>query len=263
MKTKKDSWNSGDAYEYFMGRWSMLMAPVFLQWLNVPSNKSWLDIGCGTGALSEAIFQKSLPAKICCVDPSAEFLERAKQKTFQADFHVANAINLPFPDNAFDIVVSGLAINFFPDLMAALSEMKRVLKKNGTIAAYVWDYSGKMEFLRYFWDTACELDVKARDVDEGIRFPICNADKLSKVFKQADLTDIETTFLDVDIVFKDFEDYWNPFLGAQGPAGGYLASINKELQIKIRDTLRGKLPVDSNGSIKLLARSIAIRATSN
>lgn len=260
MENKSDTWNSGDPYEYFMGRWSRLMAPVFLNWMNVPYNLSWLDVGCGTGALSEAIFQNYIPAYLCCIDPSADFLEKAKRKnSFDADFFTGSASSLPFADNSFDIVVSGLALNFFIDTTAALSEMKRVLKKGGTIAAYVWDYSGKMEFLRLFWDAACEVDVNASELDEGNRFPICNVDQLREKFEQSGLTNIEITLLDIDTVFKNFEDYWNPFLGGQGPAPSYLASLDTDLQERIKNNLHKKLNDDPNGSIRLLARAIAIR----
>jgi ubiquinone/menaquinone biosynthesis C-methylase UbiE len=260
LEEKPDKWNSADPYEYFMGRWSKLIALVFLKRLNFPYNLSWLDIGCGTGALSEAIFRNYKPAYLCCVDPSAEFLEKAKEKkSFKADFLTGSASDLPLADNSFDIVVSGLALNFFPDLTAALSEMKRVLKKNGIIAAYVWDYAGRMEFLRLFWDAASEVDANAIKLDEGSRFPICNPDNLKREFGQAGLIDIETSSLDIDTVFTNFEDYWNPFLGGQGPAPGYLASVNKDVQDKIKSVLQKKLEVDSNGSIKLLARAIAVR----
>ncbi len=260
MEEKPDTWNSGDPYEYFMGRWSKLMAPEFLSWLNFPHNLSWLDVGCGTGALSEAIFRNYKPSSLCCVDLSAEFVEKAKEKkSFNADFLTAGASDLPLTDNCFDIVVSGLALNFFPDLTASLLEMKRVLKINGTIAAYVWDYKERMEFLRLFWDAACEVDVNATKLDEGNRFPICNAGNLKKEFEKAGLTAIETSPVDIDTVFTNFEDYWNPFLGGQGPAPGYLASVDKDLRDKIKTVLRGKLHVDSNGSIKLLARALAVR----
>ena len=260
LEKKPDTWNSGDPYEYFMGRWSRLMAPVFLNWLNLPLNLSWLDVGCGTGSLSEAIFRGSRPTYLCCVDPSWEFLQQAKDKhSFDADFVAGSASELPLSDNTFDVVVSGLALNFFPDLRRAITEMKRVLKEGGTLAAYVWDYSGKMEFLRLFWDAASEVDVNANRLDEGIRFPICNADNLRELFEQSGLTNIETAYADIDTVFNDFDDYWNPFLGGQGPAPGYLASLDTDIQEKIRRTLYNKLASHTNVPIKLLARAIAIR----
>lgn len=259
-KSGADTWNSGDPYEYFMGRWSSLMAPVFLHWLRCPPNQSWLDLGCGTGALSEAIFQHSHPAHLISVDPSAAFLEKARAKnSFQADLIVGTASEIPVADQSCDIVVSGLALNFFPDPDAALSEMKRVLKKDGTIGAYVWDYAGKMEFLRFFWDAAVALDQNATELDEGRRFPICHAGKLEEAFARAGFTDVKTTLLDIDTTFANFDDYWNPFLGGQGPAPGYLASLGKVEQAQLRNHLHQKLTPDSEGRIKLLARAIAIR----
>ena len=236
------------------------MAPVFLEWLQFPNNMSWLDIGCGTGALSEAIYRNCKPAYLCCIDPSAEFLEKTKDRlSGEADFTIASATNIPKADKTFDIVVSALALNFFPDLSGAFSEMKRVLKTRGTIAAYVWDYSSKMEMLRFFWDAASEVDPNAHRFDEGIRFPICNALNLRDAFQSAGLLDIQTSYLDIHTVFKNFEDYWDPFLGGQGPAPGYLVSLPEHVREKLKAAIQKRLPVEPGGSINLLARAIAIR----
>lgn len=236
------------------------MAPVFLDWLNFPINRSWLDVGCGTGALSEAIYKKCKPANLTGIDPSAGFLEKAKMRLpHDVDFSPGSASSIPKADGAFDIIVSGLALNFIPDLDKAFSEMKRVLKANGTIAAYVWDYADRMDFLRIFWNTACQLQQDAREFDEGFRFPICNIQNLMYAFQEAGLVEIETSYLDITTGFKNFEDYWNPFLGGQGPAPGYLASLPAELREELKNTIYRNLPVAADGSINLLARAIAIR----
>ena len=236
------------------------MAPLFLDWLHLPAGLSWLDIGCGTGALSEAISHRCKPAYLCCVDPSTEFLAKAKEKiSGDADLLQGSASRIPAADGRFDVVVSALALNFFPDLTVAFSEMKRVLKNNGIIAAYVWDYADRMEFLRLFWDAAKEVDPNAVNFDEGIRFPICNANNLKSTFEQMGLTRIETSNLDVNIEFINFADYWDPFLGGQGPAPGYLSSLDKDLQNDLNNALHKKLPVRENGTIILLARAIAVR----
>jgi len=255
-----DKWNAGDPYEYFMGRWSSLMAPEFLKWLNLSSNKNWLDVGCGTGALSAAIEQNGRPLKITCVDTSENYIEKVKQRiSLSSDFRVASAENLPFENESFDIVVSGLALNFFQDLEKALSELKRVLKQNGVIAAYVWDYSDRMDFLRYFWDAAYQIDPKSRELDEGLRFPICNSMSLIKAFKNANLKDVESSKLDIDTIFENFDDYWIPFLGGQGPAPSYLASLNNEDRNDLKIRLKERLKLEPNGSIKLLGRAIAVK----
>jgi ubiquinone/menaquinone biosynthesis C-methylase UbiE len=257
-----DSWDSGDPYEYFMGRWSKLMAPVFLEWLNCPANLLWLDIGCGTGALSEAIFKHNKPAKLSCVDPSSEFLEKAMQRlSGNVDFSVGNASDIPRDSQIFDVVVSGLALNFFPDVNSAFAEMKRILKPNGTLAAYVWDYNDRMDFLKLFWDIACELDPDAQKLHEGFRFPICHPFRLVEIFEKAGLSDIKTSNLDISTVFRDFNDYWNPFLGGQGPAPSYVATLNEDKREQLKKALYKKLPIESDGSIKLLARAIGIQGT--
>lgn len=260
MKEKTDPWNSGDPYEYFMGRWSRKMAPVFVRWLGGAPGLSWLDVGCGTGALGEAICHDSDPRHLYCIDPSAEFLQKARQKeSIQADFRQGTASAIPLADHSVDVVVSGLALNFFPDLPAALQEMKRVANDRGTIAAYVWDYAGRMDFLRVFWDAACACDPAACALDEGRRFPICHPDTLAAAFSQAGLTGIETALLDIDTVFFNFDDFWNPFLGGQGPAPGYLAAAGPAIRDQIRASLQEKLDPGPGQPVRLLARAIAVR----
>jgi len=260
MSGIKDKWNDGDPYEYFMGRWSSLMALEFLKWLNVGSNKNWLDVGCGTGALSEAIELNCKPQKLTCIDPSESFIEKVKRRiSIIGEFVVGGVDRMPFENDCFDIIVSGLALNFFPNLEIALSELKRVSKPNAVIAAYVWDYSGRMDFLRYFWDAAYQIDPKSRELDEGLRFPICNSDNLVKLFKHTKLKDVESAHLDIDTIFKDFDDYWKPFLGLQGPAPSYLASLNNRLQEDLKNIIKERFQFESDGSIKMLGRAIAIR----
>ena len=255
-----DKWDAGDRYEYFMGRWSSLMAPVFLNWLKVPSDKNWLDVGCGTGALSEAIVQNCKPKNLSCIDTSESFIEKVKQRiSITGEYRVGSVDNLPFENESFEIIVSGFALNFFPNLERALSELKRVTKQNGLIAAYVWDYSGRMDFLRYFWDAAYQIDPKSRELDEGLRFPICNSENLINTFENANLKDVESAILDINTNFKNLDDYWNPFLDGQGPAPSYLASLNGELQNTLKNKIREILQFESNGSIKLLGRAIAIK----
>ena len=260
MIKQNDSWDSSESYEVFMGRWSQQIAPKFLIWLNSPVNLSWLDLGCGTGALSKAIHSYCQPKSVTCIDPSPQFLIKAKEKIFdKAEFIVGTSTNIPKANETFDKVVSGLALNFFQDLDNSFSEMKRVLKKKGEIAAYVWDYSDRMDFLRLFWDVAKKIDPGSQNLDEGVRFPICNTNNLKNTFQDAGLTNIETTYLDIDTIFSNFEDFWKPFLGGQGPAPGYLHSLPESLRNEIKAQIRETMTFKSDGSIILLARAIAIK----
>ena len=260
MAEMQDKWNAGDPYEYFMGRWSILMAPAFLKWLNIPPQMSWLDVGCGTGALSVAIEKHGAPLKLSCIDPSAEFINTVRKKISPFGTALVGSVEeLPFQTESFDSVVSGLALNFFPNTERALSEMKRVSKQNGVVAAYVWDYSDRMEFLRYFWDAACQIDPEAGAYDEGRRFPICRTENLARQFNKAGLTDIETSFIDIETVFTDFDDYWKPFWGGQGPAPGFLLSLSKQSQNALKEKILERIKFEPDGSIKLAARALVVR----
>lgn len=236
------------------------MAPVFLNWLQLPAGLHWLDLGCGTGALSEAIANNCRPGGLTGVEPSPEFLEKAKKKlSGRGNFLPGSATSIPAQDDAVDVVVSGLALNFFPDLDAALVEMQRVLKPGGTMAAYVWDYADRMDFLRIFWDTVLETDPGSKALDEGARFTICNRMELEKAFSGIGLAKVETAFLDIETVFASFDDYWTPFLGGQGPAPGYLASLDQPKLEAFNIAIQKKLPIEADGSIRLLARAIGVK----
>ncbi len=262
MESIKDKWNNSDSYEYFMGRWSSLMAVSFLEWLNVPAGKNWLDIGCGTGALSEAIEKQANPHTLSGIDASKFFIDKAKQRLLKPHIYTAATVDhLPFENEKFEILVSGLAFNFFPDPEKALLEIKRVSKPKAIIAAYVWDYAGKMEFLRYFWDAAYSLDSNTKNLDEGIRFPICNTEKLSALFQKMVLKNVVTSFLDIETVFKDFDDYWNPFLGGQGPAPGYLQSLDTKSQLRLKNEIQQRITLETDGSIRLIGRAIVVKGT--
>ena len=133
------------------------------------------------------------------------------------------------------MVVSGLVLNFVPNTALGLAEMRRVVGPGGTIAAYVWDYAGKMELMRHFWDAAVELDPKVRDLDEGVRFPLCQPVRLERAFREANLVAVEVVPVDVPTRFRDFDDYWTPFLGGQGPAPAYAMSLDEASRDRLRD----------------------------
>jgi len=256
-----DNWERGNPYEQYVGRWSRRVAPRFLSWLNVPDHRRWLDVGCGTGALSAAILDQCSPASVVGVEPSEGFLKTAAENLAgRAALRQGSATAIPLADASVDVVVSGLVLNFVPDQRAALGEMARVTEKGGTIAAYVWDYAGKMELMRYFWDAAVELDANAARLDEGPRFPLCRPAALEKLFADAALKGAEVKPIDIPTRFASFDDYWHPFLGGQGPAPAYAMSLDEAVRVRLRDHLRERLPTAADGSISLIARAWAARA---
>ena len=258
---RKSEWASGDAYEPYVGRWSRLVAREFLSWLKAPQNMRWLDVGCGTGALSRTILDGAAPSLVQGIDPSEDYVSYARKHIMdsRARFDVGDARTLPHQTASFDIVVSGLALNFVPEPAVAVSEMVRVTQLGGTVAVYVWDYAGEMQLMRYFWDAAAELDPAAKELDEGKRFPICNRMLLLQLFKDAGLRQTEARAVNVPTAFHSFDDYWTPFLGGQGPAPSYAMSLSEEHRIELRELIRARLPIKSDGGIDLIARAWAVR----
>jgi len=261
MPEQKDTWAAGKLYEPYVGRWSRLTAREFLAWLAVPPQNAWLDVGCGTGALTEVILQQARPISVKGLDPSTGFVEHARAHVTdsRATFDVADAQSLPAESAQFDAAVAGLVLNFVPRPSLAVQEMARAVKPGGTVAAYVWDYAGKMELMRYFWDAAAALDPGAHELDEGRRFPLCAPEPLAALFKGGGLKDVEVRPIDVPTRFLDFDDYWSPFLGGQAPAPGYAMSLSEERRSALRDRIRSNLPIAGNGSIPLIARAWAVR----
>ena len=260
-----DVWATAAAYEPYIGRWSRLVAREFIPWLNVRPDARWIDVGCGTGALTETILDLATPRQVEGVDSSPEYIgyARSRIEDARASFRVSDARSLPQADRSADAAVSALALNFIPDQTAAVREMLRVVaRRTGIVAAYVWDYAGRMELIRYFWDAAAELDPAAAPLDEGVRFPTCNAASLTDLFTLAGLSDVETRPIDAPTRFRDFDDYWSPFLGGQGPAPGYAMRLSSAERGRLRDRIRDRLSIQHDGSIELVARAWAVRGRS-
>ena len=256
----KDSWKSGDSYEYFMGRWSSLAAQGFLSWLSPSHDLKWLDVGCGSGALSEAAIHGFKPASLLAIDHSKEFVHTAQKRLGnKAICKVGSAVDLPIEDCSVELSVSGLVFNFLPDVGKALAEMKRVTANGGTVAIYVWDYAGKMDFLQIFWEAAAEFRNEASALNEANRFSDCNFDAIMKNFAEAGFDQVIKAPIEIETLFNDFDDYWIPFLGGQGPAPTYLMSLIETERESIRNVIYKRLPIHSDGSIPLSARALAVK----
>ena len=145
--TSGDQWFAGDAYDAYMGRWSRRLARAFVDWLHPSPSANWLELGCGTGALTSTICAVCAPASIVACDPSEPFVAhaRAHLSDSRASFIVAGSDALPHRDNGFDMAVSGLVFNFLPDPVVALASIRERLRRGGTVAAYVWDYASGMQ----------------------------------------------------------------------------------------------------------------------
>lgn len=257
-----DAWQTGGPYEYYMGRWSRRAADVFISWLDCRSGLHWLDVGCGSGALSESIAVHQQPAAITAVDSSEGFVRTAQSRLGRiAECRVGNVMSLPLADCTADATVSGLMLNFVPDPGRALAEMRRVTKVGGTVAVYIWDYAGKMEMLRHFWDAAVDLKPEVAGLHESRRFPDSNAEALGRQFQSAGFGDIQTAPIDISTRFANFDDYWLPLLGGQGPAPTFVQTLDEPERVSLRETLRERLHAEPDGAISLQARAWAARGT--
>ncbi|MBU0984599.1 MAG: methyltransferase domain-containing protein [candidate division Zixibacteria bacterium] len=256
----KDSWDSGNPYDYFMGRWSRRVAGLFIDWLAPRAGLRWLDVGCATGSLSETIIKGRRPAVLTALDTSDNFVAAAQHKLGnRAMCMVGDALALPLEDASVDVAVSGLVLNVVPEPEMALAEMKRVTAHGGSVAAYVWDYGGRMDFLRMFWDAVVTLDPEASKLHEAIRFPNTNPEALRSQFESVGLKKIVTVPIEIVTHFCDFDDFWKPFLGGQGPAPSYLQALPEADRHTLRELLHKRLPLQPDGSISLLARAWATR----
>jgi SAM-dependent methyltransferase len=259
----RETWGSGGPYEQYVGRWSRIVAREFLAWLGVPSGQTWGDVGCGTGALVEGILATSEPQAIFAIDRSGGFLAagRSNIPDQRVRFAVADATALPWTSGSCAATVSGLVLNFVPDAVAMVREMARVTRPRGQVAAYVWDYGGGMEMMRHFWDAAVEVKPEDAALDEAERFPLCQPEPLKALFQDAGLIGVVVRSITIPTIFRDFDDYWTPFLSKQGPAPTYLASLDGETRDRIREVLRARLVAAADGSITLTAQAWAVQGT--
>jgi SAM-dependent methyltransferase len=255
-----DRWASAEAYEGYVGRWSSPVAEQFLRWIDAPREARWVDVGCGTGVLTAAILRDAVPTRVVGVDPSEPFLAYARTAVTddRVEFRTGVAEALPIEDGSADVVVSGLVLSFVPDPSGAIGAARRALRPDGIVAAYVWDYAEGMELMKHFWSAAAELDASVRGVDEGLRFPLCQPGPLRALFSGAGLERVEGTAITVPTVFRDFDDYWSPFLAGTGPAPAYASSLDASHRAELRESLRGRLPTGADGSIALSARAWAV-----
>jgi SAM-dependent methyltransferase len=224
-----DAWAAADAYELYMGRWSRRLAVAFIERLSAAADLAWVDVGCGTGALSAAILDLSNPASLLAIDPSVAFVEHARTVIHdrRASFAVGAAHGLPAGDGTIDVVASSLAYNFFPDRSSALTEFLRVLKPGGLFAFTVWDYpTGGPAFIDAFWQAAAALDPEAAALDEAVRFQFCSEPSLVEELAGAGLAGVRVEALAIPTSFSDFDDLWVPFTLGAGPAPGYVAGLD-------------------------------------
>lgn len=255
-----NAWGDGQSYEHYMGRWSRRIAREFVAWLGQPAGLTWLDVGCGTGALTATILAECAPRAVVAIDPSVPFIDHAR-RTLPDDrvrFEVASAGDVPVADRSMDAVVTGLAYNFFPDRPAALAEMLRVARPSATIAFYVWDYpGGGMGFMDAFWEAALAVAPDAASSEERSRFPFCTPEGLIEELRAAGIVEADVRPIEVTARFDDFDDFWSPFTQGTGPAPAYYQRLDARTRLALKRTLESR--VGSRMPIDFPARAWALR----
>ncbi len=241
-----------------MGRWSREVAPLFVAWLDLPPGRRWLDLGCGTGALSSSVLAGAGPQRVLGVDPSPDFVAWAEAHTTdpRARFEVGDASTLR-PESA-DVAVSGLVLNFLTDPVAGVRAMAAAAR-GGAVGAYVWDYAGGMQLLHEFWEAAVGLDAAAAPLHEATRFRGWGPERLEDLWRAAGLVDVVSTTLEARRTVDDFDEVWGPFLGGAGPAPAYVAGLGEDERAELAAAFRARLAHSDDGSITLLARAYAVR----
>ena len=259
MAEPPHSFDDSAGYERFMGRWSRAAAPVFLDWLAPPSGARWLDVGCGTGILTELVLDTCSPRAVFAVDPVEAQIDQACRRPAAqgANFRVADARVLPFPDAAFDVVASALVINFIPDRPRALSEMRRVTRAGGIVAGYVWDFAAELSPSGPLRRGMRRFGAEVQQIPGAEQSSL---EALAALFAQAGLERIAVRTIEVTLPYAGFDDFWDAQTPPYLPTSKTIAAMAEGERRRLKETMGALLPVRPDGRIEYSARANAIKA---
>jgi SAM-dependent methyltransferase len=230
---------TADAYDRFMGRYSVPLAPQLADLAGVTAGQRVIDVGCGPGALTGELVRRVGPEAVAAVDPSESFVAAARSRHPEVRVERAAAEQLPFADDEFDAALAQLVVHFMADPVAGLREMARVTRPGGVVAACVWDHAGGGGPLSTFWQAAHELDM---DVIDESRLAGAREGHLAELFAGAGLVDIEERTISVSLEHATFEEWWEPFTLGVGPAGAFVAGLDGDGRERLHEECRRLQP---------------------
>jgi ubiquinone/menaquinone biosynthesis C-methylase UbiE len=248
----------GKAYERFMGRWSQIAGAKFLDWLDAPKNLRWIDVGCGNGAFTEVLIARASPAAVTGIDPSDGQISYARTRSgaAMAKFQVADAQNLPFPDNSFDAASMALVIAFVPDPVKAAAEMARVVKPGGWVATYMWDVLSGGLPIQPIYGALESLGLEALRPPGSIN---STKDNMRAAWEKAGLQSVEMAEIRIPVVYSDFDDFWDSTSAPTGPTGKVIGDMSPGTREKFKARLREQLPIGADGRIAYEAWANAVK----
>lgn len=233
--------NQAAGYEKLMGRWSRQLAPLFINFAGLEAGERVLDVGCGTGSMTFELPRAANLSEIAAIDLSPVFVEEARRRNTDPRIHIqqADACALPFADQSFDRALSLLVLHFVPDTAKAVSEMRRVVKPGGVVAAAVWDHLGGLPSMRMMWDTVAATSEAARQARSRYLFqPMAGPHELQQCFIAQGLRDVVQDSLAIRMDYQSFDDYWGPIAGGEGPLGKYMSGVSAAEQATIGSAVR-------------------------
>jgi ubiquinone/menaquinone biosynthesis C-methylase UbiE len=258
MPDPAHSFADAEAYERFMGRWSRAAGTIFLDWVAAPAGARWLDVGCGTGIFTELVVEKCSPAAIFAVDESRAQIDHACGRPIgkRAQFRVADAQALPFADATFDVVAAALVINFVPDPLRTLSEMRRVARPGGIVAGYVWDFEPELSPSGPLRLAMGEIGADVPPIP-GAKDSSLGA--LSALFERTGLEAMATRTIEIVVSYPDFDEFWHSQMPSYSPATKMIAAMTREDRARLVAAVKARLPFAGDGSIAYSARANAIK----
>jgi SAM-dependent methyltransferase len=250
--------NDGQAYERMMGRWSRLAGDIFLDWLDLPKGLRWLDVGCGNGAFTEVLIAHGAPSEVIGIDPSEGQLSYARNRpgVKSAQFRMADAQALPFPDNSFDAAIMALVITFVPDPAKAVGEMARAVRPGGCVATYMWDFPGGGLPVEPIHRAMRSLGIP-EPARPGVQ--ASQQDSMRALWGQAGLRSVETRVIRIPITYSGFDDFWESNSVPVGPAGQAITKLAPAQREQLKSRLREQMPPDADGRISFEAFANAVK----